>query len=428
MKFAKAISPVTLCLLCLPLGMLSGCSDTPPEVATGSHPLLTKDCSIPSYDAGGQPTADREETATPLAGGILMRQKVIRDPARGNMPALELLVPDGWSVEGGITQVTQSYGMLPYFSDVSIEAPDKRGVRFWGIFEFGYADNVNLAPFTPYMGRPFFPLQPDLGTWWKQMQRISPAPGVSDLEIVSEEQMPELTELVRQQLSQLYRSTEEENRQLRMRGEQKSFDVHARQLVLRYKDEGVSVEMTVFATVRHSIYSYSNGMIRAAMWNIDNMYAVFGPAGTDYLHDPVLAAIVRSRQYDMNWQAAIQEWYLRKNQQIVAEGQARIAAASRQAAQARVTQSDDVLDISFNGWKKRNAMKDAGHTASVLGIHEETRYATPSGTTVDLPSYYQNVYTDRLGNYILHNDANYNINTDPAFSSRDWQRINPVNP
>jgi hypothetical protein len=35
-------------------------------------------------------------------------------------------------------------------------------------------------------------------------------------------------------------------------------------------------------------------------------------------------------------------------------------------------------------------------------------------------------YADGQGNFVLHNDANYQINTDPAFNSRDWQRIEPV--
>jgi hypothetical protein len=283
-----------------------------------------------------------------------------------------------------------------------------------------------MQPFTPYQGRPFMPPQPSLGDFWQLVYQMSPGPGITDLEIVSEEVLPEATQLVQEQLSALYQSTAQENASLAMSGQRKTFDAHARQLVIRYRDEGKPVEATIFASVRHSIYFYPNGQIRAAMWNLDNMYAVYGPVGTDYLTDPVLAAVVRARQELPDWQVAVQQWYLMKNRQIIAEGQARIAAAARSAASSRATQSDDVLDISFNGWKSRNAMTDAGQAATVNSIHERTTYATPSGSTVNLPSFYQNVYTDRQGNYVLHNDANYQINTDPAFNSRDWQRIEPV--
>lgn len=121
----------------------------------------------------------------------------------------------------------------------------------------------------------------------------------------------------------------------------------------------------------------------------------------------MLAAIVRSRREDPEWQEAIQRWYLAKNRQIVAEGQAKMAAAARAAVATRKTQSQDVLDISFQGWKSRNAVKDAGQASSVNSIHERTTYVEPGGTSVDLPSYYQNVYTDGRGNYILHDDSSH---------------------
>jgi hypothetical protein len=371
-------------------------------------------------------SSDKNASLSQTSGAVLMKPVTVPDPARSNMPAYRLLVPDGWTVEGGVSAVPSGYHMIPYLSDVTIQSPDKRGVRFWGINEFGYADGISLNPFTPYMGRPFMPPQQSLGDFWRLLFQINPAPGVTDLEIVAEEMLPEATQLVRQQLSALYQSTAQENASLAMSGERKTFDAHARQLVIRYKDEGTPVEATIFASVRHSMYFYPNGRIRAAMWNLDNMYAVFGPVGTDYLNDPLLAAVVRAREESPDWQVAVQQWYLMKNRQIVAEGQARIASAARSAAEARTTQSDDVLDISFNGWKKRNAMNDAGQSSTINSIHERTTYATPSGNSVNLPSFYQNVYTDQQGNYILHNDANYQINTDPAFNSRDWQRIEPA--
>jgi hypothetical protein len=371
--------------------------------------------------------AGTQTAAAPAAeGAVLLTPALVRDPARNDMPAYRLMVPEGWTVSGGVTAPQPAYSMIPYFSDVTVEGPDGRGARFYGVTEFGYADGVQLPLFTPYQGRPFFPLQPSLGAFWQQVFAISPQPGVTDLEVVSEDVLPEATELVQQHLASLYESTRRENAQLAMSGQQKSFDVHVRRLVIRYRKDGQPIEATVFATVRHAIYRYMNGMIRAAMWNLDGMYAVFGPVGSDPLNDPVIAAVVRSRQELPEWQVAVQRWYLMKNRQIVAEGQARIAAAARAAASSASQTSSDVLDISFNGWKRRNAMNDAGQASSVRGIHERTTYATPSGSTVDLPSFYQNVYADGQGNFVLHNDANYQINTDPAFNSRDWQRVDPV--
>jgi hypothetical protein len=375
---------------------------------------------------GDKPKGTTEAPRPDAASALLLKPVTLPDPARNNMPAHRVLVPEGWALEGGLHRPPPAYHMIATMSDVTIKAPDGRGIRFFGPQEYGYADRTPLQPFTPHQGRPFMPLHNSLGDFWMRLFRMNPAVGVTNLRVIEEEVMEDATAVVRQQLAALYQSAAQENARLSMTGERKTFDAHVRRLVLQYEENGRKIEATIFATVRHAIYYFPDGSIRAAMWNLDGMYAVFGPVGTAYLNDPTLAAIVRSRQQLPDWQVAIETWYLMKNRQIVAQGQARIAAAARANATAKTSQSESVLDISFNGWKKRNAMNDAGQSRLVNSIHEQTTYANPGGTSVNLPSYYQNVYTDQLGNYVLHNDANYNINTDPAFNNVEWTRVEPA--
>ena len=163
------------------------------------------------------------------------------------------------------------------------------------------------------------------------------------------------------------------------------------------------------------------------MWNLNNMYSVGGAPGSGFLEDPVLATVVRSRRINKDWAYAIDQFYQNRKQMIIREGIAPAAAARNSWQNTRSTQSEDVLDISFNGWKKRNSLNNAGHSSTINSIHERTTYATPSGSQVNLPSYYRQVYTDGNGNYILHNNANYQINSDPRFNQQNWQQINPVN-
>jgi hypothetical protein len=397
--------------------LLAACSSEDP---TAVAPRAAEEVQV-APTAKPAPVADSSPVETTDA--VLLEEVEIKDPMRGEMAAYRLLVPKGWAVEGGLSPVAPAFYMIPCFSQVTVRAPDGRGAIFWGPVEFGYADGVPLQHFTPLDGRPYFPLQASLGDYWMKTFELSPAKGVTKLEIVSESVRPEATKYVRKMLAPLYESTRQENAQLAGIGESKEFDVEARELVVRYEEDGLVKEATIFATWRHAIYRYMDGSVRAAMWNLDHMYCVFGPVGTQPLEDPVLAAVVRSRKEVPEWQQAIQRWYLEKNQEIVAQGLANLAAAARASAASRATQTQDVLDISFQGWKNRNAANDAGHSSSINGIHERTTFATPTGGTVDLPSHYQNVYTDGQGNYVLHNDANYQINTDPVFRDRDWQRI-----
>ena len=399
---------------------LVGCSAETQELADAS---AAADSLAEAAPVAAQ-TAD-PDTIGSASPAVVFEEHEIADPARGGMTAYRFLVPQGWTVEGGVLAVPPAYGMLPYLADVTMRAPDGRGARFMGMLEFGYADGVNLPPFTPYQGRPFLPIPESLGEHWVRMFELNPAEGVTNLEIVSETLLEQATERVRKLLAGIYESTRRENQTLRMSGESVEFDVEARRLVIRYDEGGRRIEATIFTSFRRTIYRYPNGAVRAAMWNLDDLYAVFGPIDTNPLEDPVIAAVVRARTTDPAWQEAVQRWYLLKNQQIVVEGNARIAAAARAAATVRTTQSQSVLDISFAGWKSRNAASDAGHASSIDGIHERTAYASPSGSTVHLPSHYQHVYTDGQGQYVLHQDANWEINTDPLFRDRDWQRVEP---
>ncbi len=393
---------------------------TPPGAAASSgttNPRTTAQAptTAESLDPAGEAGAD----------AVLFEEVEISDPAREGRVAFRVLVPEGWEVEGGVTAIGPAYHMIPTISDVTVRAPDGRGVRFWGMLEYGYADGLQGQLMAPYEGRPYVPIPRSLGEHWRRMFDAFPAEGVTKLKIVSETVLPEATKELRQVLAPLYESTRREDAQLRPMGQSKEFEADARQLVIRYRDDGRPTEATIFATMRKAIYRNPGGSIGAAMWNLDHMYAVFGPVGTDLTRDPVLAAIVRSRRDDAGWQEAIQRWYLAKNQQIVAQGNAQIAAAARSAATSRTTQSQDVLDISFQGWKDRNAANSAGHSLAVNGIHERTSYVQPGGGTVDLPSHYSNVYTDGQGHYVLHDDANWQIQSDPNWNDRDWQRVEP---
>lgn len=381
--------------------------------------------SVDTTDSGTQAPArpkERDE-ARSEEKAVLLEEREITDPARGDMVAYRLLVPEGWELEGGVTKVGRAYSMIPTISDVTVRAPDGRGARFYSLLEYGWADGVPARPGTAWDGRPLFPIPETLGEHWRRMFELFPAKGVSDLEVVSEKRELKATRKLRELLKPLFEAARQEDLQLRPMGQSHTFKAEARRLVIRYRQDGEPIEATIFACLQEAIYRNPDGSIRAAMWNLDHTYAVFGPPGSDYLNDPVLAAVVRSRRETPEWREALQRWYLAKNQQIVQQGQAALAAAARSAATSRASQSSDVLDISFQGWKSRNAAGDTSQAKLVSAIHERTTYAQPGGGTVDLPSYYQNVYTDGQGHYVLHDDANWEINADHDWNGREWTRM-----
>lgn len=79
----------------------------------------------------------------------------------------------------------------------------------------------------------------------------------------------------------------------------------------------------------------------------------------------------------------------------------------------------EINDIIVGGYESRSAIQEQGFRKSINTISEVTAYDDGSGSTVELPSFYEHAYTDGLGNYTLTNDHFF----DPASLQGDWQAI-----
>ena len=351
------------------------------------------------------------------------QETTIKDEGRGGMAAYSIFVPAGWDAEGGF-QPVPGYPMLPYLGEYKVSAPDGRFASFTPFAEFGFSDYAQAQPFQPFQGRPWFRQPPSLGDFTVAVAQLTPSAPITNIQIVSEEVLEDATAYVRNNARSSYKGAQDYTAQYGYSGERYNYDIHVRKLVMKYDEGGRRMESTTFATIASNIIQFADGSVKSAMWSITNAYSVGAEDGIDYAADPTLAAIVRSNRINPQWAQAVALWYQNNGKRMVAE--ARAAAAAQSRATTRIQQSEDVLDISFNGWKNRNAITDAGQSSLVNSIHEQTTYATPGGGSVNLPSFYRNAYTDGQGNYVLTDDVNYNLNTDPAFNSRDWRQIDPV--
>ncbi|MDQ8179759.1 hypothetical protein [Pelagicoccus sp. SDUM812005] len=385
-----------------------------------------------NYSEGGEERIGTETTASnereanrDLGPAQRFKDQAVYDVSRKNLPAYHVLVPEGWKLEGKFEHIP-AFKELPYFGSIEVKAPDGRSFSFLPFAEFTYTDYAQLGFMQPYEGRPAFRQPSSVGEVIKVLAQSDPEQRISDMRIISEETVPELTQLAQRNASATIQQVQAANQRSGGVGERQSYAVEARKIVVQYTENGKRVESTTFATVSNYSYIDFNGATRIAKWNLNNVASLVGPVGSNFLEDPELAAVARSLRINPDWAYAIDQWYAGRRQIIFKEGMAKAAAASRNWQNTRATQSEDVLDISFNGWKSRNASSDRTQSMSVNSIHERTTYGTPSGGSINLPSYYQNAYTDGQGNYILHNDALYNLNTDPNLNARDWTQIEPV--
>lgn len=377
--------------------------------------------------AGGQGMAAAPQGAAPAggarpAGAVVMREHPLRDPGMNNTVASIVLVPEGWSLEGGVSRPSNQLYNMPVIADVKISAPDGRAVHFFPSFSFEFNHQAPGRPMQPTLGgNLYLPLPNSPGQWLLEMARMSPDPTISELQLVSEEMVPELTQQLRQQNAQMYQIVEQGNATTASMGFGQSFDTQATKLVLSYRQNGRALEETVIVAWQYLVM-VQQGQVSSGTWAVSLMRSFRGPAGSNYLDDPVLAAIVQSIRVNPVWEAEMQR-YWQELARIRQKG-ANDRMASWQAHNRKMQQiNSDINDIIVGGYQRRSAIQDGMRQRNVDAIREETPYTTPSGETVKLPSFYDHVYTDGNGTYILNNDAHYNPNTDPAVNNLNWNRI-----
>lgn len=368
------------------------------------------------------PPSGTSDGAAASSGATVFREHRIVDPGLNDMVATTVLVPKGWEVEGGITRPAPQYYSMPVLLDVKFVAPDGRQARQFPGYVFEFNNQQPAEPFSPTMdGNMYLPLPESPGAWLMEMARISPDPTMSNLRLVSEEMEPELTRQLRQSSASTYQMIDQTNATTAAMGFGMEFDTQVTTVVLQYTKDGMELEETILLAWQYMI-NVVQGQVTSGNWGIVTMKSLRGPVGSDYLNDPELMAIFQSARPNPAW---VQEMnnYWTELARIRHRGATERRNHSIAAHQKRMQTLNETSEIISSGWKARTEMGEAGHQKFIDSIHEVTPYQTPSGETVKLPSFYDHVYTDNDGNYILNNDAFYEPNRDPAVNNRSWQRI-----
>lgn len=370
----------------------------------------------------GQAVGESRQT-----GPLVMVEHHVTDPGLDDMVASTILVPEGWKVEGGITRPAPAFYSNPILADVTVKAPDGRAAHFFPSLSFEWNPNQQAQPFAPTMDGNFWhPVPESVGQWLLGLSQANPDPEVSELRLVAEEDVPELTRMLRERAAPYFRQVQQMNQTGAGVGVHQTFDTQATKVVFRYKEAGKALEETFLVTWQLGV-TRVQGRVSTARWQIVMMRSMRGPVGTDYLNDPALAAIFASVHTNPKWDAAMRDYWT-KLAEIRHRGQVRRRRDAAAAHQKRMQTLNETTEIIARGWKSRSEASDRMQEKTVDAIHERTPYTTPAGKTVKLPSFYRNVYTDGNGRYLLHNDDLHHPNRDPAFNDHDWQRIEPTDP
>jgi len=369
-------------------------------------------------DRGGSAAVSSPLTPT------VFREYHVTDPGLNNMVASTVLVPEKWQVEGGITRPAPQYYTMPILNDIKFIAPNGRQAHFFPSLSFEFNAQQHAEPFSPTLnGNMVYPLPESPGQWIMELARSQPDPSVSNLKLISEEPDVTLTEQLQQQAAPIYQMIQEGQYMAMQTGVDMAFDTQATVIKLQYTQNGVDLEESILMTWQYFINLW-NGQVTGGNWSIGLMVSARGPVGSDYGNDPELMALFRSLRVNPQWQAEMNKYWaeLARIRQKGADQRNR----DWQAHNAKMQQiRNETSDIIANGYASRTAIRDAGHAKQMDAVREVTPYQLPSGQTVKIPDYYDNVHTDGNGRFILSNDMNYNPDRDLNLTG-NWSRIEPV--
>lgn len=371
-------------------------------------------------DPAQAPTAGSQRSAAD-AGALVFTEHRVTDPGMNNTVISTLLVPEGWSVEGGASRPSNQLWNMPVVIDVWIKAPDGRMVRFQPSLAFEFNRQAPGQLMQPNgNGNLYYPLPESPGKWMLEVIKANPAPGVSKVRLVSEEDLPGITQALRQRNAQRFQSIAQLNQTTASMGFGSQFDTQATQVVMRYDLDGKAIEMTTVLTWQYEVM-VRQGQVTGGTWNILFMQSLGGPVGTKYVDDPALNAIVQSVRNNPAWIAEMDTYWAeiaRIRHKGVMDSIQTAANISRIQAEGAAA----VNDIMMKGWRAESASSDRLQARTVDTILEQTPYQTPAGESIQLPSFYDHVYTDGNGRFLLHNDALYEPNLDPSLNG-NWERI-----
>lgn len=154
-------------------------------------------------------------------------------------------------------------------------------------------------------------------------------------------------------------------------------------------------EAYVLFITKHAEAQYAGGAVyrdgRTAL-----ILAALTPVGMLDQGHPGFAPIINNLRVNPQWQQIERQWWINKLNQ------------PRPNAGGGGSSDTSIGDMMFESWKKREGMKDAGHSKSVNGIWEVQPWQTPSGNTVMLNQNYTHAWQLQDGSIVQTNNSNFN--------------------
>jgi hypothetical protein len=370
-------------------------------VLFGVYILLTQQAGPSQGGPYGPPSSSSTE-------GVTVRYKTASfvDAQGIGTKAFTMLIPNDWQSEGNIKWILDNPAM-PVGGEFRAWNPD--GAEEFHLFPnqaFFSSDNPMIQQTFPSGSRYFGALvHPPLGPV-EALKEIALPKFRSDtenLKVISEQELPELSRSFETGTDPATGvTTSAEGGKIRV----------------EYTLNGIQMEDEMYCIIQSQDIPVQTlyGTTRNINWYMTYIESFRAEKGKLDSQSKTFQTISYFARTDVNWlnkyNQVVNYLIQRQIQQIQSLGE-----LSNIVSQT----SNDISDSSFEAWQKDQNIKDRmadDFSNSIRGIQS---YGNPiDGSTVELPSGYNSVWTNSLGEYIFSDSLSYNPNTE---SNLNWQQM-----
>jgi hypothetical protein len=320
--------------------------------------------------------------------------------------AFRMLIPSDWNFEGGIEWRFDNPG-APAVAKFWVREPNgKAELQLLPAQSFFSTEDPTVLYYFPvgskYYGNEVRPY-PALGPSETLKQIIIPRfrGNVTNLQIVSEQSLPEVADLLRAGLPAQPNTTTE-----------------AAMIRIEYEQNGKPMEEEIYCVIETATFKTYYPLItyNNTLWMADYLFSFKAEKGGLDSQYKIFQTMMYSFRLNPQWFNKYVQLidYLVQQQITIIQDWGKLSEYISQT-------SDDISDMVWQSYNNRNAANDrmADDFSHYLN-GTDTYYNPIDQNTVELPSGYSDAWVNGLGEYILSDNVNYNPNIG---SGQNWQRM-----
>jgi hypothetical protein len=364
-------------------------------------------CSGVSAQPGEvEKTAKQSESSEQPMNGIRLKPFRYIDEKGTGIEAFSMLIPVGWKFDGGIRWLLDNPGMPAY---AAFRVSDPGRTQEFEVFPnqaFFWTTNQMLLSTFPigsrYFGSEVRPIIPPIEAL-RQIVIPRFRQNVTKLKIVNSQPLPELAQALGAG-----------------GGSQPGVSVgaEAAKIKIEYDLQGRAIEEEIYCVVETVTFPIQTmyGMTYNTNWYVDYIFSFKSDKGKFEDACKRLQTIASSFRLNLKWfnkYCQVVEYLIKSQIQHIQS----IGQLSRIIAQT----SDEIRNENLQSYQHRQAVNDKIVDNFCRYIRGVEQYYDPiKEQPVELPSGYNNAWTNSLGEYIVTEDLSYNPNIG---SNINWQKI-----